>query len=423
MNDRPQDAQPDERDEDGASIPGVTRRRRSMVGLRAVLAVGLLAFSLMAVIGITAVRFWKHKQGQTEITAPDVASARGKTVQIPEQPQMPAPAPAPKAPEVPKIDTAEPARPIEVRGSSSSQKKPVAPEDAPLFAGNTTGSAGRAGSTGGAAPDSPVTEAEASLDTYQRQLKGMVDQLQKATGAATNRGTGASPAQAAQPGTPSGAQAAAGQLFGSMESTPTPRVAAQVLGDRSLTIPKGTSIPCALKTKVITATSGMVGCQTTRDVYSDDGKVVLLERASHLDGEYRIMQVHPGVTRIPVMWVRARTPLGITVDLASPATGPLGESGLGGYVDNRWGERIGGALLLSVIDDAIKIATVDRDAASSGNTIVMPNTVSQGSKLAEKVLEATINIPPLLYQNQGSLAAVYVARDIDFRSVYELRPQ
>jgi len=46
--------------------------------------------------------------------------------------------------------------------------------------------------------------------------------------------------------------------------------------------------------------------------------VVLAERGSHLDGEYRVVQVRPGVTRIPVLWTRLRTPNGVTVDLDSP---------------------------------------------------------------------------------------------------------
>ena len=100
--------------------------------------------------------------------------------------------------------------------------------------------------------------------------------------------------------------------------------------------------------------------------------------------------------------------------------------GVGGYVDNRWTERLGGALLLSLVEDVVKIAAASQGSSGNtgnNNTLVLPNTTAQGSKLAEKVLEATINIPPLLYQNQGGVVGVYVARDIDFSSVYELRPQ
>ena len=48
-------------------------------------------------------------------------------------------------------------------------------------------------------------------------------------------------------------------------------------------------------------------------------------------------------------------------------------------------------------------------------------TTSNTSKLADKVLDSTINIPPLIYQNQGAVVGIYVARDVDFSSVYELR--
>src|SRR5205814_10446856 len=160
-------------------------------------------------------------------------------------------------------------------------------------------------------------------------------------------------ADSRSPGSP-GTQT--GNLFGGqLQSSATPRVAAGWLGDRSLTLPKGTSFTCALKGKVISATSGFVGCQVQRNVYSEDGRVLLIERGSHLDGEYRIASVRPGMVRVPVLWTRLRTPNGVAIDIDSPATGQLGESGVEGFVDNRWPERIGAALLLSLIDDAVQI--------------------------------------------------------------------
>jgi type IV secretion system protein VirB10 len=130
--------------------------------------------------------------------------------------------------------------------------------------------------------------------------------------------------------------------------------------------------------------------------------------------------------RIPVLWTRIRTPNGVTVDIESPGTGQLGESGIDGYVDNRWVERIGAAMLLSLIDDSVKLVIQSQSNQNNdvgqANTVVLPSTTSNTSKLAEKVLESTISIPPLIYQNQGGIVGIYVARDVDFSSVYELKP-
>jgi type IV secretion system protein VirB10 len=157
-----------------------------------------------------------------------------------------------------------------------------------------------------------------------------------------------------------------------------------------------------------------------RNVYSDNGRVLLIERGSHLDGEYRMTTVRPGTVRIPVLWTRLRTPNGVTVDIDSPGTGPLGESGIDGHVDNRWGERIGAALLLSVIDDAVRLVIQNQSSEGGGNTVILQSTTGNTSKLAEKVLDSTINIPPLIYQHQGGIVGIYVARDVDFGSVYHL---
>ena len=278
----------------------------------------------------------------------------------------------------------------------------------------------------------PLNAATANLEQYQNQLDGMVRQLQNLTDQA-NGGSGSGLVTAQAPGAlppnhPSMVAAApAGStktpaLFGQLERSQTPRAHATMLGARSTIVPKGVLFQCALKTRIVSAVSGFVGCQVQRPVYSDDGKVVLIERGSHLDGEYRIVQVRPGVTRIPILWTRVRTPHGVTVDLDSPATGPLGDSGISGEVDNRWAERIGAALLLSLIDDAIKLQ-ISENTSNPNATVVLPNTTAATSRLAEKVLDSTINIPPLITAHQGSVVGVYVSRDLDFSGVYRLEPR
>ena len=43
--------------------------------------------------------------------------------------------------------------------------------------------------------------------------------------------------------------------------------------------------------------------------------------------------------------------------------------------------------------------------------------------MATRVLDSTINIPPTLTQNQGAEFTIIVARDLDFSTVYALRPE
>jgi len=70
----------------------------------------------------------------------------------------------------------------------------------------------------------------------------------------------------------------------------------------------------------------------------------------------------------------------------------------------------------------VKLVIQNQASDRQADTIVLPSTTANTSKLAEKVLDSTINIPPLIYQNQGGIVGIYVARDVDFSSVYELKP-
>jgi type IV secretion system protein VirB10 len=62
---------------------------------------------------------------------------------------------------------------------------------------------------------------------------------------------------------------------------------------------------------------------------------------------------------------------------------------------------------------------VQRSSNGDDTVIVNPST---SSDIMTEVLRSTINIPPTVMKPQGDRIAVLVARDLDFRSVYELRP-
>ena len=408
-----------------ADIPSVVRPTGVNVSRKGIFAVALLALSLVAVSAVSINRALAGKKDGDEVSKrpgdrPAAAGGDARRLDM----TLPPAASAPAGRLIPAIiPTAEERRaePIPLRQNEQAR---IAPEDAPVLlvssrpsaATEAPGRRSQSGQTSGdsAALEAPLDGTRRNLEAYQRQLQGVLDSLTK--GSVTAPATQGIASTVVASATPT-----VGLFGGELQKSATSRVSAGLLGDRSLILPKGTAFTCALKTKLISAASGFVSCQVQRNVFSDDGRVLLVERGSHMDGEYRMASVRPGTVRIPVLWTRIRTPNGVTVDIESPGTGPLGESGVDGYVDNRWAERIGAAMLLSLIDDSVKLAIEDRGSAGTGNTIVLPSTTSSTSKLAEKVLDSTINIPPLIYQNQGGIVGIYVARDVDFSLVYELK--
>jgi len=145
--------------------------------------------------------------------------------------------------------------------------------------------------------------------------------------------------------------------------------------------------------------------------------VVLLERGSEATGEY-VAAMAQGQRRLFVLWTRIKSPEGVVINLNSPAADALGTSGMDGYVDNHWWERIGAAFMLSMVKDVVAYA-----AAPSGTGQVYQNSSQTSESMATKVLESTINIKPTLYKNQGDRGSIYVARDLDFGTVYALKPR
>jgi type IV secretion system protein VirB10 len=195
----------------------------------------------------------------------------------------------------------------------------------------------------------------------------------------------------------------------------TPAVRAQVLPTQRLLLPKGAFIDCTLETAIDSTLPGLTTCITATDTFSADGSTVLLERGTKLVGETR-GGVTQGAARVFVLWSEARTPTGVVIPLSSPGTDELGRSGLAGNVNRHFFQRFGAAILISLISGAVQGAVASQ---SSGSTVIYNPSGSQ--EVMTEVLKDTINIPPTITKNQGDRIQVLVARDLDFRSVYELK--
>lgn len=205
-----------------------------------------------------------------------------------------------------------------------------------------------------------------------------------------------------------------GALANALKTTPLEGTRASVIPAPHLTITQGTTIPCNLDTAMDSTLGGMVRCTVTDDIFGTTGTVVLLERGSKIVGEYQ-GGVQRGQQRLFVIWTRAETPSGVIVALDSPGTDALGRTCFDGVVDTQFWTRFSGTILLSIIDDALAIAANQSDGD-------LDNTSAGARELAAIELESTINVPVILRKPQGEQVAVMVARDLDFSSVYWLKP-
>lgn len=213
-------------------------------------------------------------------------------------------------------------------------------------------------------------------------------------------------------------------LGGMLTSTYTPTIKAGRLADPSLTVSEGTTAECILRTRIVAEQPGLVVCRLSTAIYSANGKVVLADRGSLVTGE-QSGQMKQGQKRLYVLWRRIETPEHVTIKIDAPAADSLGGSGIDGDVDNHWPQRIGAALMLSIVSDIFAYQTAKDSGGSGGQAnqggYSMQGTQQSGQSIAEKVLESTINIPPTLTRNQGDKIMIMIPRDLDFSSVYDIQ--
>ncbi|MCY1740706.1 type IV secretion system protein VirB10 [Ensifer sp. SL37] len=188
-------------------------------------------------------------------------------------------------------------------------------------------------------------------------------------------------------------------------------------------IPQGTLIRGVLETAIQSDLPGMVRAVTSTDVYSFDGRRILLPKGTMLTGEYK-SAVARGQTRVLIVWTRALSSDGTSVSLGSYGTDDLGRSGLTGFVDKHYLERFGAASVLSIVGGVSSyIAGLGSSGTSSSDgsdaqTQAQQTVAQTMSEMANMALQDSINIPPTIFVDQGAQIMVFVRRDLDFSALY-----
>ena len=112
-------------------------------------------------------------------------------------------------------------------------------------------------------------------------------------------------------------------------------------------VPQGFMIRGILETAISSDLPGNVRATTTEDVYSFDGRRVLIPKGTMLTGEYR-SGLNRGQSRIFIVWTRMLRADGVSLMLGSYGTDSLGRSGLTGEVDKHFLDKFGNAALLTI---------------------------------------------------------------------------
>jgi len=244
------------------------------------------------------------------------------------------------------------------------------------------------------------------------QQGGQDDEARGGQSTVARRGFGASGFGAAGDDAPAAPAKGPSDFSDQLGHSAIQTVRATMVADRNLLLSAGTVIPCTLQTAINSTQAGFVSCVINHDVYSENGRIVLLDKGTKVLGQYS-GGITQGQARLFVVWTRALTPRGVAIDLGSPAADSLGRAGLPGGVDTQFWARFGVGLVISVLEDASQIAS--RSLAGEGS-----NTTQVPSTTGSTVLNQTMQIRPILKKNQGDTAVIFVAKDFDFRSVYDV---
>lgn len=348
-----------------------------------------LLFLAGIVLLLIVAAVWMFKSATS--SKDEVAKPREEKVVIPELPTNTEP------------PAAEPVAPIEVQQYAAEPNLPPLPaEPAPSYAQSTPYN------------DAPQGPREPTL-MERRMLNGGAN---NGEGAQANGQRSQDSYMQAMLATMPGNQANGG----AQQNAQSEATSAQYINRPDALLVRGTYIRCVLETRIITDIPGFTSCIVTEPVYSINGRSLLLPKGSKISGKYN----NSGATgdRVAVIWDRVTTPNGIDVNMASPGVDNLGGAGHPGKYNAHWGSRIASALLISLISDAFSYAAAENGprttTISNGNVLETPfesTTARTMERLANQALDKSINRPPTVTINQGTVINVYVSKDVDFTGV------
>jgi len=226
-------------------------------------------------------------------------------------------------------------------------------------------------------------------------------------------------------------------------------IATKVNNDLKYMLLQGKIIDAVLETAINTQmTAGIVRAIISRDIYGEQGSLVLIPKGSRVIGNYTASsssssgsssttQTGQVSTRVYTVWKRIIMPSGVDINLPdTPSADPLGRSGIPGYLDTNLSNNLINAFLISVlgpyvatvVSGASKQTTTTTNNNSSNNSngaqttttgTVGAQVLTQGLDQFNTVAQDQINAvyPPGItttFVDQGTKIDIIIQQDISF---------
>lgn len=199
--------------------------------------------------------------------------------------------------------------------------------------------------------------------------------------------------------------------------------------DRSRMVTADRYIPAVLENTINSQLAGgRIVSIIEQNVYGADGRFILLPGGSRAIGTYGSLS-RQGDTRLAAQWVRIVRPDGVGIAIDDPAADVMGRMGLIGDVDNRYWDRFGVPLLVSIIESLATWGTSDETIISTNNTT---GTVATSTSLSPEqqgfqqfnqniadilkdLVQQGLRLEPIITVPGGTRFIIMPTRDLVFR--------
>lgn len=194
--------------------------------------------------------------------------------------------------------------------------------------------------------------------------------------------------------------------------------------DRYKIITADRYIPCITENSINSELPGRVIVVVERNVFAPKGRNIVIPKGARMICAYE--KTKAGQTRLGLKCKRLISPNGSHMILSDmTASDVMGRGGVAAYVDNRFVEQFGAALMVAGIEGGISLG---RSLLSKNEYLALLNNSSNSTsqqessfiKIINTMLEKNGNLDPIIMVPSGTRLLMVPAKDIVMRPIEEM---